>query len=252
MNVKSLKKQLVAAIAMVVVAAVALSSSTYAWFASNTKVTANGMSVKATSSQSLVIDTDHAVPATTLVNLSAHSTALTPITYDSDTYKYCSNGEDIDPATGLAKSGKTVSLEEVLLTNKDSYYVDYVIYLAAAGEAMTGKKLTATVTFNTATITQKAVTVDFKPFPAASTDLTEQPVATARTVSTNAAAATNKVTLLDSTDIPLNTTNMSIPVLMRVYVDGALTGNTENSGAFVYTNKINTAALDFSVEFAVE
>lgn len=49
MNVKSLKKQLVAAIAMVVVAAVALSSATYAWFAANDTVTANGMSVTATS-----------------------------------------------------------------------------------------------------------------------------------------------------------------------------------------------------------
>ena len=40
MTVKSLKKQLAAAIAMVVVAAVALSSSTYAWFVSNNTVTA--------------------------------------------------------------------------------------------------------------------------------------------------------------------------------------------------------------------
>lgn len=49
MNVKSLKKQLVAAIAMVVVAAVALSSATYAWFVSNNKVTATTTSIKAQS-----------------------------------------------------------------------------------------------------------------------------------------------------------------------------------------------------------
>lgn len=48
MTVKALRKQLMAAIAMVVVAAVALSSSTYAWFASNNKVTATGMQVQAT------------------------------------------------------------------------------------------------------------------------------------------------------------------------------------------------------------
>lgn len=47
MTVKALRKQLMAAIAMVVVAAVALSSSTYAWFAANTEVTANGMQVSA-------------------------------------------------------------------------------------------------------------------------------------------------------------------------------------------------------------
>lgn len=48
MTVKALKKQLMAAIAMVVVSAIALSSSTYAWFASNNKVTATGMQVTAT------------------------------------------------------------------------------------------------------------------------------------------------------------------------------------------------------------
>ena len=49
MSTKALKKQLMAAIAMVLVAAVALGSSTYAWFANNTKVTAEGMSITALS-----------------------------------------------------------------------------------------------------------------------------------------------------------------------------------------------------------
>ena len=47
MSTKSLKKQLMAAIAMVLVAAVALGSSTYAWFANNTTVTANTMNITA-------------------------------------------------------------------------------------------------------------------------------------------------------------------------------------------------------------
>ena len=45
MNSKAIKRQLLAAIAMVLVAALALGSSTYAWFAVNTNVTAEGMSV---------------------------------------------------------------------------------------------------------------------------------------------------------------------------------------------------------------
>lgn len=48
-TVKALKKQLVAAIAMVLVAAVALGSSTYAWFVSNNKVTATTASISAQS-----------------------------------------------------------------------------------------------------------------------------------------------------------------------------------------------------------
>lgn len=47
MSTKALKKQLMAAIAMVLVAAVALGSSTYAWFAGNNTVTAESMSVQA-------------------------------------------------------------------------------------------------------------------------------------------------------------------------------------------------------------
>lgn len=49
MTVKALKKQLMAAIAMVVVALIALSSSTYAWFAANSNVKANMASITATS-----------------------------------------------------------------------------------------------------------------------------------------------------------------------------------------------------------
>lgn len=45
MNSKAIKRQLLAAIAMVLVAAVALGSSTYAWFATNNIVTAESMSV---------------------------------------------------------------------------------------------------------------------------------------------------------------------------------------------------------------
>ena len=47
-SVKALKKQMAAAIAMVCVAAVALGSSTYAWFASNNSVKAEKMNVTAT------------------------------------------------------------------------------------------------------------------------------------------------------------------------------------------------------------
>ncbi len=48
MNSKAIKRQLLAAIAMVLVAAIALGSSTYAWFANNNKVSATGMAVQAT------------------------------------------------------------------------------------------------------------------------------------------------------------------------------------------------------------
>lgn len=48
-SVKALKKQMAAAVAMVCVAAVALGSSTYAWFVSNNTVTAKTASISAQS-----------------------------------------------------------------------------------------------------------------------------------------------------------------------------------------------------------
>ena len=57
-SVKTLKKQLGAAIAMVCVAAVALGSSTYAWFVNNTRVTAGEFSATATTSNALEISDD--------------------------------------------------------------------------------------------------------------------------------------------------------------------------------------------------
>ena len=57
-SVKSLQKQLIAAIAMVLVAMIALGSSTYAWFASNTTVTASTTSISAKSDVPFLLISD--------------------------------------------------------------------------------------------------------------------------------------------------------------------------------------------------
>lgn len=57
-TVSGLKKQLAAAIAMVLVAAISLGTSTYAWFAVNSKVTATGMNFTATVRNNLFITGD--------------------------------------------------------------------------------------------------------------------------------------------------------------------------------------------------
>lgn len=55
MNSKAIKRQLLAAIAMVLVATLALGSSTYAWFVNNSQVTATGGEITAQTSQYLFI-----------------------------------------------------------------------------------------------------------------------------------------------------------------------------------------------------
>ena len=57
-SVNSLKRQMTAAIAMVLVAGIALASATYAWFVSNNKVEATTTNISAQSNSAyLVIDT---------------------------------------------------------------------------------------------------------------------------------------------------------------------------------------------------
>lgn len=79
-SVSALKKQLAAAIAMVLVAAIALGSSTYAWFVSNNTVTATTTNISAQSNSAYLV-IDNAAKGHTDTNSTAAVTASeTPIT----------------------------------------------------------------------------------------------------------------------------------------------------------------------------
>lgn len=79
-SVKALKKQLGAAVAMVCVAAVALGSSTYAWFVTNNKVDATSSSISAQSNAAFMYIRDEAESSTDLRSddSSVQSKALYP------------------------------------------------------------------------------------------------------------------------------------------------------------------------------
>ena len=83
-TVKALKKQLVAAIAMVLVAAVALGSSTYAWFVSNNSVKGTTTTISAQSNSAyLVIDSETTSSTSKAVKaLEGRNVALYPATID--------------------------------------------------------------------------------------------------------------------------------------------------------------------------
>ena len=82
MNSKAIKRQLLAAIAMVLVAAVALGSSTYAWFVSNNTVTAKTASISAQSNAPFLMiekgDTTVTGSSGTSITFSEANTALYP------------------------------------------------------------------------------------------------------------------------------------------------------------------------------
>lgn len=84
-NVKALKKQLAAAIAMVCVAAVALGSSTYAWFVSNNKVTATTTNISAQSNSAYLV-IDNAAKGKTDTSSTSSTTASETFTPDTKLY----------------------------------------------------------------------------------------------------------------------------------------------------------------------
>lgn len=93
-SINSLKKQLVAAVAMVLVAAVALGSSTYAWFVNNNKVTAAGMSVNATADDSLLIKGDNDSDFGSVGTTNISQTSMKPAT-SSDGLKFARLGANV-------------------------------------------------------------------------------------------------------------------------------------------------------------
>ena len=95
-SIKGLKRQMAAAVAMVTVAAVALGSSTYAWFANNNRVSATGMSVQATAEGGIEIKaisgTQAITPSTAWATLADARMTAGTVLYPTSTNPQASNG----------------------------------------------------------------------------------------------------------------------------------------------------------------
>ncbi len=118
MSTKALKRELLAAIAMVLVAAVALSGSTFAWFAMNTQVSATGTQVKAVAEDGILIinelDADEAQNwrNTTQASYSMLASLAPTSTANVSTWFHNSSTDQDD-----AKAGQLASTYETLSSN---------------------------------------------------------------------------------------------------------------------------------------
>ena len=152
MTVKQLKKQLAAAIAMVVVSVVALSSSTYAWFASNNKVTATGMQVQATAEGGIEIAaySDSGVGAYSTTANAGMSSAQK--LYPTSTLATATDGSinsswyHASAASASSFEAKTGTYESLSLTNgKDAhdkyYYVEKKFNIRSVSSTKLAKDL---------------------------------------------------------------------------------------------------------------
>lgn len=138
MNSKAIKRQLLAAIAMVLVAAIALGSSTYAWFINNNRVTAEMTNISATSATpSLFIKTgtDAGNDYLTLDTAAATNALYPSSTKDLKDWYVVSNWEGTASgtvATAYTKlgDGQTFAADtgNYKIANKDFYAYNVATY----------------------------------------------------------------------------------------------------------------------------
>lgn len=267
----------------VIFSAIMLAATTAAWLAMNKEVDSNGLEMEIGVPASLIIsDSAEGIQQAVLtdVNESGDPFSVTftggastyiPATYDvanSSGLKCLENSLGISPATGLITSGGSYHFTEA---TKGSNYIDYVVYVAAHSQEITGTKLKIKINSATKTTGSGAVAVTSGSLMATSIDVYQITGVSTITGSSGVvdANSTYKGTLnvadmvagsgdheeiyvvggADSTGtIPLNTSGY-LTFLLRCYFDGALESSVGQ--AYIYSNLLDTSAVSISVKFWV-
>lgn len=149
MNSKKLKRQLTAAVVMVLVAVLALSSATFAWFSMNTKVTATNVTIEATTSKNLLITktSANADDYSSTTDLDIENLELVPTsTIGGDVatptfFKLSTVGTHMTQDSAARGSDTTFT---TATANTD--YVKTTVWLKCVGEDTTNLKATITTT----------------------------------------------------------------------------------------------------------
>lgn len=152
MSAKSLRNQLLAAIAMVLVATIALGSSTYAWFVTNSTVTAEGMNVQATAENGIEIQevTTNSTWASTAAGIHSTAVALVPTsTTDAATWYHASaiakNASTVDTDTietlTLAAENTTGNVGKIAASDTQGYYIHDQFKIRATNSAASDLKV---------------------------------------------------------------------------------------------------------------
>lgn len=174
-------KKLIPALCMLLISAVLMGTSTYAWFSMNNKVTVSGMTVTAKSDATyLVISNDTTLETTTSLTRSING-AILPVSYTKTEIKnnannttlvnaekwFTAEGTSTTDGTAKVDTKKELTIVEAnnkgTANNKDYYVVDtfYIGLTAGSSAVQTGKGIQADVTFKAtnASSLNKALTV---------------------------------------------------------------------------------------------
>ena len=255
-------RKLIPAFAMLMVAAIMMTTASFAWFTMSDTVTATGMQVQAKADGTLVIKADQKLTlADSLAEAKFNSkgtTNLTPITYrkgvegSADGWYYCNNTKTVDSVTGKPADGTVVKADT--MTPLAGGYVDYVVYIASAGDVVRNKQITATVTdgSDVKQTVAPAYTVAFY-YGEKTIDATTVPDAI---INVKDGATPVVISGTDAVEIPSTvgiteaTNAVGLKVTMRVYVDGELVGATKKVPVAKYT-AVTSGTYDKDVTYYV-
>lgn len=137
-NTKFRKRALLSSVAMLIVALIALSSATFAWFAANTTVNTTGLAMKTTASTGLVVRSESAAAASAPFG---KTTQLDVTAYDASAGTYTAHASrQINPASFDATMAGDPAAFAATLTSGALTFGDYV----ANSSDASAKKDTAT------------------------------------------------------------------------------------------------------------
>lgn len=229
-------RRLIPVFALLLVTAIMLSTASYAWFTMNESVTATGMQVKAKASGNLLISENKMTAAdqtitVALTNRGTNSDII-PVTYDAG-WKVPTDASKVDPLYGgMAADDTLKAADKSLAYTTSPYFIDYTVYIATAGEAMTAQNLYVTMNMISALedIAPAYSVAFYVGEPATGSDVGA--FAGYVNYKTFAAAANTKVYLNGTYDIPTTyetnaDTAAGLRITMRVFVDGALKYDTQ-------------------------
>ncbi len=273
-NTQAIRNQLIAAIIMCLVAAIALGASTFAWFVNNNTATADGMKVQAKAESGLLIRLDKSSPAdwnTTASGEITNAKIILPTSTLDSTWWTHTNA--ISATASVAKTGvarenvtekvlgaatlNTTTIATTSIGGVDSDYASIRQFAFASSTANSKKGLkvnsvTATVDATTKAAMMNALRVGIKCGDAflvyspvdsktAAYDVYDATGTKAETQVT--LTAPTAVTDLDTTTI-LNASSQTSNLVADVFIW------FEGEDADLYTNQFSDQNVSISIEFA--
>ena len=255
-----------------------LATVSMAWLSMNKETNSNGMQLQVEASPNLIISnsTTEIVKASIdsinsnspfTITHASNDNAYKPATHDSTyaTYasglKYVTNTSDVNASTGTVATpnwGVVPNVNPSTNPSSQSYYIDYIVYVASYAKSMDGVKLKAKIV----SAQKGGVDVTTGSLMATSIDVyvgTTISLAYYRGTLNVATKDTHSVYLFDTSnhgstsatgDIPLNTTPSYLTYTLRCYFDGALESSVGQT--YIYTSNLDTSKITLGVQFYIE